>query len=247
MAKIIYKIGYEEQNKLSCIEGIEIDLLNGQKALIYPKYSEEMFLPYKKRVQWKAEEISQIEALKVTDTNNVTQQLLALESPAALWVTKFRSDVHGIFCLPSLLAALELQHQKDDIDALAETIEGADLLRDFTFGIISCARCDVGDYWSAGEGGRVCSGGMGSLLGLVVPIILYRKYVKDADKTHRNIWHDASEEPQGEWEILIIDNVGEYLSYTKEEVRQTYDVKRGWKGFVKGAEVVKWAYISDII
>ena len=38
MAKIIYKKGMEEQNSLSSIEGIEIDLLNGQKALIYPKY-----------------------------------------------------------------------------------------------------------------------------------------------------------------------------------------------------------------
>lgn len=68
-----------------------------------------------------------------------------------------------------------------------------------------------------------------------------------ANNHPKNIWHDASEEPQGEWEILILDNVGDYFSYTKEEVRQTYDVKRGWKGFVKGAEVVKWAYISDII
>ena len=39
MAKIIYREGMEGQNKLSCIEGIEIELLNGQKALIYPKYA----------------------------------------------------------------------------------------------------------------------------------------------------------------------------------------------------------------
>lgn len=34
MAKIIYKEGCECQNRLECIEGIEIELLNGQKALI---------------------------------------------------------------------------------------------------------------------------------------------------------------------------------------------------------------------
>ena len=34
MAKIIYKVGCEGQNELSCIEGIEIELLNSQKALI---------------------------------------------------------------------------------------------------------------------------------------------------------------------------------------------------------------------
>lgn len=44
MARIIYKNGCEGQNRLECIEGIEIDLLNGQKALIYPKYSNEELL-----------------------------------------------------------------------------------------------------------------------------------------------------------------------------------------------------------
>lgn len=39
MARIIYKEGCEGQNRLESIEGIEIDLLNGQKALIYPKYA----------------------------------------------------------------------------------------------------------------------------------------------------------------------------------------------------------------
>ena len=35
MAKIIYKEGFEGQNELECIE---IELLNDQKALVYPKY-----------------------------------------------------------------------------------------------------------------------------------------------------------------------------------------------------------------
>lgn len=39
MARIVYKEGLEGQNRLECIEGIEIGLLNGQKALIYPKYA----------------------------------------------------------------------------------------------------------------------------------------------------------------------------------------------------------------
>ena len=39
MVKIVYKEGKEGQNKLSSIEGIEINLINGQKALIYPKYA----------------------------------------------------------------------------------------------------------------------------------------------------------------------------------------------------------------
>ena len=52
MASIIYKNGCEGQNRLECIEGIEIDLLNGQKALIYPKYSNEELLDPKDRDRW---------------------------------------------------------------------------------------------------------------------------------------------------------------------------------------------------
>ena len=52
MARIIYKNGCEGQNRLECIEGIEIDLLNGQKALIYPKYSNEELLDPKDRGRW---------------------------------------------------------------------------------------------------------------------------------------------------------------------------------------------------
>lgn len=173
MARIIYKEGCEGQNNLSSIEGIEIDLLNGQKALIYPKYTEKIILPYEERFFWEAKEMSEIEALKETDTNYETGQLLALNSPAALWVTKFRSDAHGIFCLPSLLAAMELQHQKEDIDALAETIEGADLLRDFTSYVWSCSRCSASYCWFAIGGSDYTYGGgvLGSSF-LVVPTIL---------------------------------------------------------------------------
>ena len=174
MAKIIYKEGCEGQNVLSSIEGIEIALLNGQKALIYPKYSEEMILPYEKRNLWKAKGMSEIEALKETDTNYETGQLLAIDSPAALWVAKFRSDAHGIFCLPSLLAAMELQHQKEEIDELAETIEGADLLRDFTSVVWSCSRFNAYYCWFAyGLNGYAAYAYLGSSC-LVVPLVLYR-------------------------------------------------------------------------
>ena len=174
MAKIIYKEGCEGQNVLSCIEGIEIDLLNGQKALIYPKYSEDMILPYEKRNLWKAKGMSEIEALKETDTNYETGQLFAIDSPAALWVAKFRSDAHGIFCLPSLLAAMELQHQKEEIDALAETIEGADFLRNFTSVVWSCSRYGAGGCWFANGGGGFASINILYFSYLVVPLVLYR-------------------------------------------------------------------------
>lgn len=104
MARIVYKKGLEGQNRLECIEGIEIELLNGQKALIYPKYSEEVMLPDEKIEFWEAKKVRQIDALKETETRHETDQLYALGSPAALWVANFRSDAHGNFLYVSGLS-----------------------------------------------------------------------------------------------------------------------------------------------
>lgn len=176
MANIIYKEGCEGQKKLSCIEGIEIELLNGQKALIYPKYTErQMLAAYEQISKWDTQKETEIEALKVTDTTLATQQLFALDSPAALWVARFHETAKcGIFCLPSLLAALEIQHQKAEIDALAETIEGADLLRDFTSNVWSCSRSSASACWFAyGSAGYANSYYLNHSY-LVVPLVLYR-------------------------------------------------------------------------
>ena len=142
MAKIIYKEGLEDQNRLESIEGIEISLLNGQRALIYPKYSREVMLADDDKIcNWESPAETEMEALTRKYIDYRTEQLVALDSPAAMWVTQFHADKYGIFTLPSLLAAMEIQYQMNDIDALAETIEGADLLRDFTSSDIwSCSR-----------------------------------------------------------------------------------------------------------
>lgn len=175
MAKIIYKENMEGQNNLSSIEGIEIDLLNGQKALIYPKYSENPLLSKKQIDKWDARGLSEIEALKVEDTISETAALFLLDSPAAERVFRFSTRYGRDFCLPSLLAALEIQHQKEDIDALAETIEGADLLRDFTSFTWSCSRCDEDTCWYAhGNAGFAYDHTLHDFF-LAVPTILYRE------------------------------------------------------------------------
>lgn len=174
MAKIIYKKRMEGQNKLSCIEGIEINLLNGQKALIYPKYAERQMLNPEKISKWSAENEIEIEALKVEDTNGKTAVLLNLGSPAAAWVSLFGSDKYGNFCLPSLLAAMEIQHQKAEIDALAETIEGADLLRNFTSFVWSCSRCNYIGCWCSCSNDAYANFLYLDDSCLVVPTILYR-------------------------------------------------------------------------
>lgn len=175
MAKIIYKEGQEGQNKLSSIEGIEIDLLNGQKALIFPKYSKEPLLRGEQIDKWNARALSEIEALKVEDTIGDTAALVILDSPAANWVFKFSTKDGRNFWLPSLLAAMEIQHQEEEIDALAETIEGADLLRDFTSFVWSCSRYVAGFGWVAFGGGGCAYGGSLSGAYLAIPAILYRE------------------------------------------------------------------------
>lgn len=175
MARIIYKNGCEGQNRLACIEGIEIDLFNGQKALVYPKYAEKSLLDYEKIDEWKAKYLTEIEALKDTDARGNTAELHVLGSPAAEFVSQFSSDAHGaVFALPSLVAAMELQAQKKEIDALAETIEGADLLSDFTSSVWSCSRYGASYGWCAyGDGGYAYGSYLCSSC-LAVPLVLYR-------------------------------------------------------------------------
>lgn len=172
MVRIIYKDGCEGQNTLESIEGIEIDLLNGQKALIYPKYSEEVMFPMEDIKYYGQKPDTEIAALKETESECLTDALHDCGSPAAEFVHKFRSDKYGWFSLPTLLAAMELQDQKSDIDDLAETIEGADLLEDFTSGVWSCSRYGEDSGWIA-DGFIGVANGYGLYLPyLAVPVIL---------------------------------------------------------------------------
>ena len=172
MARIIYKNGFEGQNRLECIEGIEIDLLNGQKALIYPKYSNEELLDPKDRDRWLDAGISETRALRLRDNQAATAALLEAGSPAARFVTKFSSERFGRFGLPTLLAAMEITEQEGEIDKLAREIDGADLLEDFCFSVWSCSRCYPNLGWIA-RGSSGCA--IGSRLGnrgVAAPLVL---------------------------------------------------------------------------
>lgn len=160
MARIIYKNGCEGQNRLECIEGIEIDLLNGQKALIYPKYSNEGLLDPKDRDRWHDAGISETAALRLMDNQAATAALLEAESPAARFVTKFTSERFGRFGLPTLLAAMEITEQEGEIDKLAREIDGADLLEDFSSSVWSCSRYSPNFGWIAYSNGG-CADGLG--------------------------------------------------------------------------------------
>lgn len=160
MARIIYKNGCEDQNRLECIEGIEIDLLNGQKALIYPRYSNEELLDLKDRDRWLDAGISETRALRLRDNQAATAALLEAGSPAARFVTKFTSERFGRFGLPTLLAAMEIMEQEGEIDKLAREIDGADLLEDFSSSVWSCSWFNPGSGWIA-SGSYGCADGIG--------------------------------------------------------------------------------------
>ena len=96
MAKIIYNKGMEGQNNLSSIKGIEIDLLNGQKALIYPNYAERHILASEQISKWGAAKETEIEALKKTSTALETECLREIGSPAAQY--HFQAGLQCNYC-----------------------------------------------------------------------------------------------------------------------------------------------------
>lgn len=175
MARIIYKDGSEGQNRLECIEGIEIDLLNGQKALIYPKYSNEELLDPKDRDRWLDAGISETAALRLRDNQAATAALLEAESPAARFVTKFSSEKFGRFGLPTLLAAMEITEQEGEIDKLAREIDGADLLEDFSSSVWSCSRCKPGFGWIASGSSGYAGGYYLNIRSVAAPLILLKE------------------------------------------------------------------------
>ncbi len=172
MAKIIYKEGLEGQKTLESIEGIEIELLNGQCALIYPKYADLPLLDKDRIDDWRAKAMTEIEALKVEDGASATDELLALDSSAVKFVRQFRSNVYGQFNLPTLLAAMEIAYQREDINALAKTIEGADLLKEVV-AVSSCSRCSRDYKWVADGVIGFAYGYCVKYFGSCVPTIVY--------------------------------------------------------------------------
>ena len=172
MARIIYKDGCEGQNRLKCIEGIEIGLLNGQKALIYPKYNDEVLLDTKDKDRWHDAGISEIDALRLRDNQAATAALLEAGSPAARFVTQFTSERFGRFGLPTLLAAMEITGQKCEIDELAREIDGADLLDDFSSNVWSCSRWNTHGGWASNGSIGHASGDYLNINYVAAPIVL---------------------------------------------------------------------------
>lgn len=66
-----------------------------------------------------------------------------------------------------------------------------------------------------------------------------------SDKNPVNVWHDASEEPQGEYEIICQDEFRYvWLTDYREDINH---YKNGWKECTECECIVRWAYIDDLL
>ena len=65
-----------------------------------------------------------------------------------------------------------------------------------------------------------------------------------SDKHPKNVWHDANEEPKGDYFILCdgLDNLQWVVCY--QHVDMSY---ANWQDYVNAFKVIRWAYISDLL
>ena len=226
MARIIYKKGFENQNKLEYIEGIEIELLNGQTALIYPKYADLPILDFDKIDDWKAKSMNEVTALKVEDSASATGELLAIGSPAAKFVRQFKSDIHGLFNLPTLLAAMEIIYQREDINAFAKTIEGADLLKEDAH-VSTCFRYRRDFRWVAD--GLLGIARYNGLYGhyTCVPTVVYKKpqtvYIVTSERAEKKDLNGLMDETKL---FANFEDAKEYAKCKFEEVLKFFNVTK---------------------
>ena len=67
----------------------------------------------------------------------------------------------------------------------------------------------------------------------------------DAEPNLEMLWHDAIEEPQGEYEIVCQDTLENvWLTNRKEDMKYH---QTGWLECVMCECIVRWAYIKDLL
>lgn len=158
---------------LAEVDGIIIPVLDGREFLLYPKYAKRSMRKSSGTGEWKAKNMTEIESLHAkSDGSRETDELLAIDSPAAEFVRGVAA--HRKFNLPGdLLAAMAVVLRCDEINAMAEHIDGADNLVK-SIGIWSCSRHSDINGWYAGDyngyGAYYCKT---TCPCLAVPVVLY--------------------------------------------------------------------------
>ena len=89
-------------------------------------------------------------------------------------------------------------------------------------------------------------------IGAYVPKKIKKIYLNNVDEMQNReyidlsqVWHDASEEPQGEYEIICQDEFRHvWLTDYREDINH---YKNGWKECAECECIVRWAYIDDLL
>lgn len=113
----------DAEMKLEDIKGIIVPLLNGKRALVYPKFEERPLLP--ESVKWNGKQMNECDTLyNDSDGRKETDDLLALGSEAAKFV---RSVCPGTeFNLPhNMLILAALYHFWQQFNEIVARIDGA--------------------------------------------------------------------------------------------------------------------------
>lgn len=77
-------------------------------------------------------------------------------------------------------------------------------------------------------------------------VIHFEYGAKCADEHPKNIWHDASKEPQNKpFRIICQDDWGNVEVVEDDVVKFVY--QGDWEAYVKDNCIIRWAYISDLL
>ena len=174
--KIIYRKGFEGQNTLDEIEGIEVSLNDGHKALVYPKYAKcQMIRNLFDLEDWNAVEMTKEEALS-SSGDKENDELYRINSPAAKYVSQFLTSDFGKRNIPTLAVAKAIVNQMTAIDTQAKKIEGADLLEKNLLyscsNVWSCSRSGERICYTAKSDGYILSQHVTITYNLCVPCVL---------------------------------------------------------------------------
>ena len=75
--------------------------------------------------------------------------------------------------------------------------------------------------------------------------VAYKEGAAWADKHPKNVWHQADEEPQGKYEILVQDEFGHF--WLTDYVEDISHYQNGWEECATCECISRWAYISDLL
>ena len=76
-------------------------------------------------------------------------------------------------------------------------------------------------------------------------VIYFEAGAEWADEHPINVWHEPSEEPEGDYcDILHQDENGCCWMESKADVMRLYDT---WNEFIEIETIIRWAYVSDLL